>query len=136
MSISRSWPTSPSRSKKPAPRDPLHLHHRPHLPDPLSRHGLGDLPEGWAVVSLPNPEQILFDAFRPHMFPAQAAHEAHVGITALRAAGMLKEPTACECGPTEDEKAFAETGERIAAMSDEAFNKLYEELWEKGEGGV
>ena len=47
----------------------------------------------------PNPERVVFDALRPFMFPAQATHEAHVAVTALRAAGLLKAPPACGCGP-------------------------------------
>jgi hypothetical protein len=81
-----------------------------------------------------NPERVVFDAFRPYMFPAAAAHEAHVAVTALRAAGLLKEPQACGCGPTEDEKAFAETGERLAGMPLDEFNQLCQELYESGEG--
>lgn len=73
-----------------------------------------------------NPEQVVFDAFRPYMFPSQASHQAHVAVTALRAAGLLKEPQACGCGPTEDE----------AAMSDADFNALCQELYETGEAGA
>lgn len=55
-----------------------------------------------------------------------------VAVQALRDAGWT--PPACGCGPTEDEKAFAETGGVLAAMPLDEFNQLCEELYESGEG--
>jgi hypothetical protein len=83
------------------------------------------------------PDMVAWEALREQQYsPREAARAADIVVQALRKKGLLKEPTACGCGPTEDEKSFAETGRRIKAMPLEEFNEMYQELWERGEGGV
>ena len=81
------------------------------------------------------PDMVAWEALREQQYsPREAARAADIVVQALRKKGLLKEPQACGCGPTEDEKSFAETGKRLAGMPLDEFNQLCQELYESGEG--